>query len=848
MTNAYFLNENTWKPGNAPEPPPEPEYIELPDEPAEAVPVEAPSAKWDVHTIHHFGAPLTVAISSEKPTQKIYAFWLEEQTNSIREPDGSYIEGVYKPVMIGVVGDAGDVFKFACGDMTEEVTIPDPAVVMPVRRNNYLVHGESLEVWESGADFTGDATLSLERVEYDPAQPSEQKTPEDKRMFIQWVNPNPKAVVIDSDIDVTGVQVQEQYIRATFHAEGVLFMDSDAEVGIVVLTDAQGDKTEVPDFGSFKNINSGTSFDPPFDREDIQKVEMWPQGAALSGDPLYVFYRLPLLDAVENPLPPELEPTPPENPARTVTDVNAWDFEMDEAGAIAVHPTGAAWELEWLEPKGFLFEAQGLTGWYGLERYGAARELNPPYVPETPERATYTDDRDDWDLVRVTVPGMTSGWDVVKPQTPVAEGWTKAAHNYLCDEFTYTKADQLAHFVWRTAARLIIRLQGTGTWHIVTNGLSPKDEGITVDGVSYVGITDLSREVILTAPDGSTITEYVPQPSPPSELEIPEGWSLTDYSSGDNNTSLVFRKDSENILSLLFSEDFITISLSIDGEAPAFDYSAQSAADYIGGRGNNGLGVAEMTAAGFVEVSYESLHFYIPAPQTASESVPLEHWHAFKAWREQPAKPLVAIASHRLTQDADIIQLDEARGPFEAGLYLREGAEFIKLLPEGGWAAREEISGFVRYGEPTAHKFVQTVGTTYHPSGGDIEGWRFAMPNTSRQIRVQNLSGKRRMFRSSVLAFKGHNLLDGAFGVKTGTLDPGEHTTLAETDFSWTIGGGDVSGDVEMAEVIVYEFPEYENDNRLGFPVAIHKFWIRAAVGHSFNKNDFDVVFYPVLS
>ncbi len=120
---------------------------------------------------------------------------------------------------------------------------------------------------------------------------------------------------------------------------------------------------------------------------------------------------------------------------------------------------------------------------------------------------------------------------------------------------------------------------------------------------------------------------------------------------------------------------------------------------------------------------------------------------------------------------------------------------------------------------------------------GGVLGWNFNMVGSgSRQIRIQNVSNRRRVFTSQGFARSTDNSLFAGAGIKTAALDPTENTTLNVTDYSFPN-----AGDVEYSLVEVFEFQAGSDANTMLPPIKIQEFKISAKVGSSYNSNQWRV-------
>ncbi len=126
-----------------------------------------------------------------------------------------------------------------------------------------------------------------------------------------------------------------------------------------------------------------------------------------------------------------------------------------------------------------------------------------------------------------------------------------------------------------------------------------------------------------------------------------------------------------------------------------------------------------------------------------------------------------------------------------------------------------------------------------------IEGWQFDMRSDSRQIRIYNSSGKKRMIRTAN-AYRestggGDGLGTANLGARNIGMDAGDIYGITTNDLAFNSGGGAAAGDVEYAVVDVWEF---DDTDRLLF-TKIHTLHVSCAVGNSFVNNDWRVEVIP---
>ncbi len=123
----------------------------------------------------------------------------------------------------------------------------------------------------------------------------------------------------------------------------------------------------------------------------------------------------------------------------------------------------------------------------------------------------------------------------------------------------------------------------------------------------------------------------------------------------------------------------------------------------------------------------------------------------------------------------------------------------------------------------------------------DIAGWQFNARSDIRQIRMTNVSGRKRVIQTSPVAREsvggGDALNTGTWGMETIAYDAGDTRQITGIDFQFNTGGGAAAGDVEYAMLKVYEF---DPTDRLEINL-IHELWISMAVGNGWVGNDWRV-------
>ena len=498
------------------------------------------------------------------------------------------------------------------------------------------------------------------------------------------------------------------------------------------------------------------------------------------------------------------------DPTDETKDKDNYKQTYTEKGATASLENGVAWSVEWLDPKGFKFTGQGIKGVWGLTRYSPeGQELNPSFATPNGEKKELIDDRHDWQLVQVRTPNQNTSFSVARPKTPSHDGWKRTEYNYICREVQFQKGGYIAHLIWWSHTRLILRLSGDGTWHYKGDGLQNKESNQSVTGVSYVEIYDATRTLIITAPDGSKITEHIGLNPTPTALKMPKGYEIQTYGISGNTALTLTKEHAKTYLHCHFTDSQVLITYYVDGNAMAFQYKIYTTASTDVTEGNvvSGILTLAMAKAAMLEVyDGNTLLFSVPCPQLSTETIPLETWHSFtpptfesKAAIELEALrneitalktangELKLVHSKNFAASSNGLAINPTRKEIDLGFQLEEGDllianwQFNNAIGENQDTLVQVRSGSLR----RTHTWLDCT-----------ENWLFDSPLTTkfelwgtktnlklRNIEVYRLNGVSQATQSITTTTKG--TLKTVF-VKA---DQGAEVTIGDLKFRMTTGG-----------------------------------------------------------